>query len=72
MKTVNGVITLVQEHRFQLMDDEGRHRLFILTHDARQEWSDLKRLEQDNCHVTVFYSDAGSLLASAAHEVRLQ
>jgi hypothetical protein len=72
MKTANGVITLVQEQRFQLKGDDGRHRLFILTHDAAQEWSDLKQLEKANCPVTVFYTGEGKLSAAAAHEVQQQ
>jgi hypothetical protein len=70
MKTIKGVITLVQEHRFQLRDDYGRCRLFILTHDAPQEWSDLKELEKANCPVTVFYTEPGKLIAAAAHDVQ--
>lgn len=70
MKTASGVITVVQEHRFQLEDDDGRHQLFILAHDAEQEWSDLKRFEKTNSHVTVSYSEIDTLVARTAHEVR--
>ena len=69
MKTASGIITLVQEHRFQLESDNGRHLLFILAHDAKQEWEDLKRLEKENCHVVVRYTDSEKLIASTAHEI---
>lgn len=72
MKTVSGTITLVQEHRFQLRDEHGKHRLFILAHNAAQEWSDLKRLEKSNCHVRVLYTDSDNLLAATAHDVQQQ
>lgn len=69
MKSTTGTITLVQEHRFQLQDDQGSCRLFILAHDAKQQWEDLEHLERNNVHVTVYYSDAGALLACTAHDV---
>lgn len=72
MKTVNGIITLVQEHRFQLEEEDGRHRLFILAHDAAQQWRDLERLERDHIPVTVHYTDAGGLIACAAHDIQFQ
>lgn len=72
MKTVNGIITLVQEHRFQLEEEDGRHRLFILAHDAAQQWRDLERLEREHAPVTVHYADAGGLIASAAHDIEQQ
>jgi hypothetical protein len=37
LNSVNGVITIVQEHRFQLRQDDGEHRLFILAHDVPQQ-----------------------------------
>lgn len=71
MQMASGVITLVQEHRFQLREDSGRHRLFILAHDAPQEWADLAALAHSDRHVTVFYRDIGGANACAAHDVFL-
>ena len=34
MKTMEGVVTIVQESRFQLTDDQGASHLFILGHDT--------------------------------------
>lgn len=72
MKTASGIITLVQEHRFQLEEDGGRHRLFILAHDAPQQWQDLEQLERDHAPVTVHYTDADGLIACAVHDIQPQ
>ncbi len=68
-KDVNGIITLVQEHRFRLEEDMGRHRLFILTHDAALEWSDLHDMALRGCRVSVRYTDNDKLIAASAHAV---
>lgn len=70
MSTASGVITLVQEHRFQLADDDGGRRLFVLAHDAPIEWADLEMLERSNGHVTVFYTDADTVIAGTAYDVQ--
>jgi hypothetical protein len=69
MHTRHGVITLVQEHRFHLVDDDGAHKLFILSHDAPLEWQDLERLEKSASHVRVSYEDAPGMIAATAHDV---
>lgn len=68
-KDITGVITLVQEHRFRVCDELGRNRLFILTRDAKQEWSDLVTLEQSGSLVSVRYTENASLIACSAHAV---
>lgn len=69
LNSVNGVITVVQEHRFQLREDNGQHRLFILAHDAPQEWGDLQVLKDRQQPITVHYSDNDNLIAATAHDI---
>lgn len=69
LNSVNGVITIVQEHRFQLRQDNGQHCLFILAHDAPQEWEDLQVLKDHEQPVTVFYSSIDKLVAAMAHDI---
>ncbi|MGN6702599.1 MAG: hypothetical protein ACTHKB_06520 [Burkholderiaceae bacterium] len=71
MKTEHGVITLVQEHRFQMEGDDGVRRLFILSHRAPLEWRDLESLEKSGRRVAVTYTDAPHLIAATAHDVRV-
>jgi hypothetical protein len=69
MYTRDGVITLVQEHRFHLVGDDGAHSLFILAHDAPLEWRDLEQFEKSGRHVRVCYEPAPGLTACTAHDV---
>ena len=69
MNTAYGVITLAQEHRFQLVDDQGNKRLFILAHGSAVQGSDLERLERSHRHVAVFYTDSNMLSGYTAHDV---
>ena len=69
MQTSNGVITLVQEHRFQLVDEQGGHALFILAHDAPLEWQDLERLQLAGRQVRVSHAPAPGRIAAIAHDV---
>lgn len=70
MKTASGTIRLVQEHRFRLIDENGRDRLFILSHKAPIEWSDLAAMQQGEQSVTVAYSEIDNMLAAKAHDVQ--
>jgi hypothetical protein len=69
MQTRDGVITIVQEHRFHLVGDDGAHGLFILAHDAPLEWQDLAQFEKSRSHVRVSYEPAPGLIACTAHDV---
>lgn len=71
MKTVSGIIRLVQEHRFRLTDEDGRDWLFILSHKAPVEWSDLEAMQAAENRVTVRYSEVAQMVATEAHDVRL-
>ncbi|MBK4736556.1 hypothetical protein [Noviherbaspirillum pedocola] len=69
MDTHDGVITLVQEHRFHLTGEDGSHRLFILAHNAPLEWRDLESFERSGSHVRVRYDAAPGMIARTAHDV---
>jgi hypothetical protein len=69
MDTISGIITLVQEERFQLLSDDGVTQLFVTLHDAPVEIDDLQALERNNIPVTVSYTRAEGLIAWAAHDV---
>ncbi len=71
MKRVTGIITLVQEGRFRLETDDGRPKLFMLSHSASLEPQDLPPLQRNQARVTVEYEDAADLVAGIAHEVGL-
>jgi hypothetical protein len=72
MNTASGVITLTQEHRFQLVDDQGGKKLFILAHGSPVQGKDLERLESANRRVRVFYSDGDTLNGYTAHAIHEQ
>lgn len=69
MQTSHGVIVLVQEHRFRLVDDQGGHALFVLAHGAPLEWQDLERLQQAGQRVRVSHMPAPGKIAAVAHDV---
>jgi hypothetical protein len=48
-----GVVTLVQEHRFELQGDDGTYRHCTLAHDAPLGWHELQRLARSGCRVAV-------------------
>lgn len=49
----SGVVTVVQEHRFELQGDDGTRRHFTLSHDARLGWAELVQLRREGCRVSV-------------------
>lgn len=69
MQTSYGVITLVQEDRFRLVDEQGAHALFVLAHDAPLEWQDLERLQLAGTRVRVSHAPAPGKIAAIAHDV---
>lgn len=72
MNTLRGVITLAQEHRFQLVDNQGVTRLFILAHGAKVQGRDLERLEKSGIAVMVFYTGSDMMNAYNAHDIHEQ
>lgn len=69
MAAVGGIITIVQEDRFKLAGDDGRTRLFALSHRAPVATGELQDLERSRRHVKVRYRPAERLLAGTAEDV---
>lgn len=61
-----GVITVVQEHRFQLLSDDGRRLHFTLAHDAPLGWNELQQLMRTRCRVAITHDAAAPGHTSAA------
>jgi hypothetical protein len=70
MQSAEGVITLVQEGRFALVEDDGRVMHFALAHDASLEPQDLLFLKRDQRRVRVDYTEPSRLVAHVAHTLR--
>ena len=71
MRTMVGVVTLVQESRFQLIDDGGIGHLFILSHGASAEPSQLGPLQKRQARVRIGYKEGPNMIANIAHTVEL-
>ena len=69
MQTMEGVITVVQESRFQMRDDRGVYHHFLLSHRAAAEPADLEPLRKRETRVRVRYDKAPNLLAQVAHRI---
>ena len=72
MRTMDGVVTLVQESRFQLTDGEGVSHLFVLSHKAALEPAQLVPLQRTQAPVAVRYEDASNVIALLAHSIALR
>ena len=54
----SGVVIVVQEHRFELVGDDGTRRHFTLAHDAPLGWTELVRLQAEGCRVALRHDAA--------------
>jgi hypothetical protein len=68
-QTMTGVVTIVQESRFQMTDDEGVSHLFMLAPNASAEPSDLAALQRDQARVRVRFSPARNVIGNMAYSV---
>ena len=68
---MDGVVTVVQESRFQLTDDAGVSHLFLLSHSASAEPDQLPALQQRQSRVRVAYAPAPRLIANVVHSIAL-
>ena len=58
MRSIEGVVTIVQEGRFQLVDDAGVAHLFLLGHAAAADPEQLAPLQREQARVRVTYRAA--------------
>lgn len=66
---LSGTIGLVQEERFQLVDDDGGAHLFILDHRCSLTPDDLLRYWRSGGRVSVEFSAAQNIMARIASHV---
>jgi hypothetical protein len=71
MPTMVGIVTLAQESRFQLTDDRGIGHLFILSHGASAEPSQLVDLQHRQTRISVRYKESTTLIANIAKRIDL-
>ena len=70
-RTMTGVVTIVQESRFQVTDDDGVSHLFILSPNAAAETEQLSALQHRQARVSVRYKPAANLIGNVAHRISL-
>ena len=71
MHTMVGIVTLAQEGRFQLTDDRGISHLFILSHGASAEASQLGELQHRQARIFVRYKESPDMIANIAKRIEL-
>ena len=71
MAEMEGVVTIVQEGRFQLTDLGGVAHNFMLGRFALAETDQLPDLQNRQARVRVKYSQADKLIAYIAHRIDL-
>ena len=69
MRTMEGVVTIVQESRFQLTDDRGASHLFVLGHASLAEPDQLQPLQSRQSRVRVSYTQPRNVIGFVAHAV---
>jgi hypothetical protein len=69
VRSIEGVVTIVQESRFQLTDDAGVSHLFILAPDTLAEPDQLEPLQRRQARVRVGYSEARNAIGLRAHSI---
>jgi hypothetical protein len=71
MNETEGTVTIVQEGRFQLSDDDGVSHLFILSYAATAEPEQLQALQRQQARVRVRYTSAPNLIGRVANVIDL-
>lgn len=69
MEAIEGVVTIVQEGRFQLLDRDGVSHLFVLFHSAPLEPEQLSHLQHDQARVRVDYTQAHDIVGLLARSI---
>ena len=70
-QSMDGVITVVQEGRFQLTDDRGVSHLFIMGPNAAAETDQLPPLQRRQARVRVRYSPAKNVIGNQLSSITL-
>lgn len=69
MRTVDGVVNVVQEGRFRLALADGRSALFQLARNAPLEPQDLEPIAAQGLRVRVHYTEIDQRGAALAHDL---
>lgn len=69
MSSMEGVVTIVQEGRFQLIDDRGVGHLYLLDHAAPLDPEQLASLQRHQSRVRVCYRQADRLIGHLAQQI---
>ncbi|RVU16399.1 hypothetical protein [Methylobacterium oryzihabitans] len=69
MPVREGVVTIVQESRFQLVGDDGSAHLFILGRNAAGEADQLAPLQRRQARVRVEYARTRNLIGFVAEKI---
>ena len=72
MPSMRGTITLVQESRFQLTDEDGVSHLFLLGPGAAAEPAQLAPLAARQARVSVRYTAGDNIVGYVAQDVFLE
>ena len=71
MPSITGVVTIVQEGRFQMTDDRGVSHLMILGHSAAVDTPQLNGLQARQARVRVDYRPTKNLIGNTASAIYL-
>ncbi len=69
MQVIDGIVTIVQESRFQIVDDRGVAHLLILGHGSMAEPDQLEGLAAAQARVRVQCSEPRNVIGLVAHSV---
>jgi hypothetical protein len=70
-RSMTGIVTIVQEGRFQMTDDDGISHLFILSPHAAAETQQLAVLQKRQARICVHYQPAANLIGNTASAIYL-
>jgi len=70
-REAEGVVTIVQESRFQLIDTNGVGHLFLLGHKAGAEPEQLAPLQHRQARVRIRYRPARNLIGNIASSIEI-
>lgn len=71
MKTMEGIVTIVQEGRFQLLDPDGVSHQFELSYGSAAEPEELPPLARDQARVCVRYEPGENVIGFVARSIEL-
>ncbi|WP_336487925.1 hypothetical protein [Methylobacterium nigriterrae] len=69
MPTMRGIVTIAQESRFQLTDEDGVAHLFVLSPHMLAEDDDLEPLQREQARIRVTYSPARNEIGYLAERI---